>query len=91
VLDLTTPLGKGILVFLSVLAEDERERITSRANEGRLTAMRRGVKFGPKPKLTEHQKRVAADRLLAGESCRAIAKDMGVTHTSVVRAVESLK
>ncbi|MDF1671581.1 MAG: recombinase family protein [Roseovarius sp.] len=27
-LDLTTPMGKGILAFLSALAEDERERIT---------------------------------------------------------------
>ncbi|MEM6890240.1 MAG: recombinase family protein [Pseudomonadota bacterium] len=90
-LDLTTPMGKGILAFLSALAEDERERITRRANEGRLAAIRRGVKFGPKPKLTEHQKRVAADRLLAGESCRAIAKDMAVAHTTVMRAVETLK
>jgi len=32
-LDLTTPMGKGILAFLSALAEDERERITRRANE----------------------------------------------------------
>lgn len=34
-LDLTTPMGKGILTFLSVLAEDERERLTRRTNEGR--------------------------------------------------------
>lgn len=27
-LDLTTPMGKGILAFLSALAEDERVRIT---------------------------------------------------------------
>jgi hypothetical protein len=31
-LDLTTPLGKGILAFLSALAEDERTRILARAN-----------------------------------------------------------
>ena len=30
-LDLTTPMGKGILAFLSALAEDERVRITIRA------------------------------------------------------------
>jgi DNA invertase Pin-like site-specific DNA recombinase len=33
-LDLTTPLGKGILAFLSALAEDERARILARANGG---------------------------------------------------------
>ena len=52
-LDLTTPMGKGILAFQSALAEDERERITRRASEGREAAKKRGVKFGPKPKLTE--------------------------------------
>ena len=84
-LDLTNPMGRGILAFLSALAEDERERITRRANEGRAAAKARGVKFGPKPRLTDHQRSVALNRLSAGESCRAIAKDMGVAHTTVSR------
>lgn len=84
-LDLTTPMGKGILAFLSALAEDDRERITRRASEGRMAAVERGVKFGPRPKLTDHQRAVALDRLSAGESCRAIAKDMGVAHTTISR------
>ena len=58
-LDLTTPLGKGILAFLSALAEDERGRILARANGGRAAAKKRGVKFGPKPKLAAHQQREA--------------------------------
>lgn len=84
-LDLTSPMGKGILAFLSALAEDERERITRRAHEGREAAKARGVRFGPKPKLTEHQRIVALERLAGGESCRAIAKDMGVAHTTISR------
>lgn len=87
-LDLTTPMGKGILAFLSALAEDERERITRRANEGRAAAKARGVKFGPKPKLTDHQRRLVAERLLEGDSCRAIAKDMGVAHTTISRMID---
>ncbi len=47
-LDLTTTVGKGILAFLSALAEDERDRISRRANEGRAAAKARGVKFGPR-------------------------------------------
>ncbi len=78
-------MGKGILAFLSALAEDERERITRRANEGRSAARERGVKFGPKPKLTEHQRALALDRLARGDSCRAIAKDMGVAHSTISR------
>ncbi|WP_298842951.1 recombinase family protein [uncultured Roseobacter sp.] len=84
-LDLPTPMGKGILAFPSALAEDERERITSRANEGRYAAKLRGVKFGPKPKLTEHQRSLALERLSSGDSCRAIAKDSGVAHTTISR------
>lgn len=55
-LDLTTSTGRGVLAFLAALAEDERDRITRRANEGRDAPKARGVKFGPKPKLTGHQK-----------------------------------
>ncbi|MEP0952125.1 MAG: recombinase family protein [Paracoccaceae bacterium] len=84
-LDLTTPMGKGILAFLSALAEDERLRITRRANEGREAAKAKGVKFGRKPKLTEHQKQVAINRMSKGESGRAIAKDLGVAHTTISR------
>ena len=84
-LDLTTPMGKGILAFLSALAEDERERIVGRANAGRQAAAARGVKFGRKPKLTEHQRALARQRLADGDSCRAIAKDLGVAHSTIVR------
>jgi DNA invertase Pin-like site-specific DNA recombinase len=84
-LDLTTPMGKGILAFLSALAEDERLRITKRANEGRAAAKANGMKCGPKPKLTPHQQELARTRLAAGEAARAIGKDLGVAHTTVLR------
>lgn len=84
-LDLTTPMGKGILTFLSALAEDERERIIKRANDGRKVAKANGVKFGRKPKLTEHQQKLAKQRLIEGDSARAIAKDFDVSHTTITR------
>ena len=84
-IDLTTPMGKGILAFLSALAEDERERITRRANEGRAAAKARGVKFGRKPVLTAHQRSLALERLARGDTARAIGKDMGVAHTTITR------
>ena len=84
-LDLTTPMGKGILAFLSALAEDERERLAKRAHEGRTAAKARGVIFGPKPKLTDHQRALVLERLADGDSCRSIAKDLGVSHTTIVR------
>ena len=84
-LDLTTPMGKGLLALLSALAEDERQRIVGRAAEGRRIAKAKGRKFGRKRKLTEHQQRVALDRLASGESCRAIGRDMGVSHNTIAR------
>jgi DNA invertase Pin-like site-specific DNA recombinase len=88
-LDLTTPLGKGILAFLSALAEDERARILARANGGRAAAKKRGVKFGPKPKLAPHQDREVARMVhVQGMSLRAVAHHYHVGHSSVVRALE---
>jgi len=49
-LDLTTPIGRGFIAFLSALAEDERQRIVKRANDGRAAARKRGVHMGRKPK-----------------------------------------
>jgi len=73
-LDLTTPLGRGFIAFLSAMAEDERQRILARCNAGRQVAIAKGVRFDPKPKLTDHQQGEALERLAAGDSCRAIAK-----------------
>ena len=84
-LDLTTPIGRGFIAFLSAMAEDERQRILARCNAGRQVAITKGVRFGPKPKLTRHQQDEALKRLAAGESCRAIAKTMAVHHATIAR------
>lgn len=83
--DLTTDLGKALLGLLSAIASDERNRILDRANGGREAAKARGVKFGPKSKLTEHQKKLIRKRKAAGESHRAIAPDFGVSHQTIGR------
>ena len=88
-LDLTTPIGRGFIAFLSAMAEDERERILKRANGGRAAAKKRGVKFGPKPKLAAHQAREAARMVRKdGQSLRAVAHHYHVGHSTIVRALE---
>ena len=84
-LDLTTPIGRGFIAFLSALAEDERQRIVKRANDGRTAAKARGAVFGRKPKLDAHQQKEALKRLLSGESARQIAKSYRVHHATVSR------
>ena len=86
-LDLTTPIGRGFIAFLSAMAEDERQRIIARANGGRLAAKARGVKFGRKTKLSPHQVEIARERLSAGESARSIAAEWGVAHTTIARSI----
>jgi Resolvase, N terminal domain len=48
-LDLTTPLGRGFIAFLSAMAEDERQRIVKRANDGRKAARSKGVRLAGNP------------------------------------------
>ena len=84
-LDLTTPIGKGILAFLSALAEDERERINRRSTAGRKEAKAKGVKFGPKFKLTTHQQREALEMLEAGKSLRAVGRTFNVDASTIQR------
>ena len=91
-LDLTTPIGKGILAFLSALAEDERARILARANGGRAAARKRGVRFGPKPRLAPHQEREAARMVRdQGLSLRAVAHHYHVGHSTIVRALDRIE
>jgi DNA invertase Pin-like site-specific DNA recombinase len=45
-LDLTKPINRGILAFLSALAEDERHRILRRASDGGTEARKRGDAHG---------------------------------------------
>ena len=75
-LDLTTPIGRGFIAFLSALAEDERQRIVKRANDGRKAAKARGARFGRKPQLHTHQQKEALSRLLAGESARSVGVNL---------------
>src|SRR5262249_44111352 len=85
-LDLTTPIGRGFIAFLSAMAEDERLRILARCRGGLAAAKARGVKLGRKSKLTEVQRQEARRRLEAGESARSIGKLLGVHHATVLGA-----
>lgn len=84
-LDLTTPEGRGFLAMFSAMAERERLRIVARTREGRRIAMTNGVKMGPPFKLSEHQRKLAAKRMAAGESTRDIARDFNVSHNTIAR------
>src|SRR5262249_18451880 len=69
----------------AAMAERERLPIVARTREGRRLAMTNGVKLGPPFKLTDHQRKLAAKRMAAGESTRQIARDFNVSHNTIAR------
>jgi DNA invertase Pin-like site-specific DNA recombinase len=83
--DTTTPHGRLMLTVLGGLAEFERSLILARTGEGRTRAMARGVKFGRKPKLTQHQVAEAIKRREAGESMTVIGLTYNVSHSTISR------
>jgi len=83
--DTTTAHGRLMVTILGGLAEFERELIRARTGEGLRRARERGVRPGPKPKLTHHQRREALARLEAGESCAEIGRSYNVSHSTISR------
>ena len=59
-IDLTSPIGRGFMAFISAMAEDERLRIIKRTHEGRAIARENGVKMGRKFRLNDVQRTEAA-------------------------------
>jgi DNA invertase Pin-like site-specific DNA recombinase len=84
--DTTTSHGRLMLTVLGGLAEFERDLIRARTSEGRERAKARGVKMGPKYKLTPHQMHEALKRRDEGdEPLREIAKTYNVSHSTISR------
>lgn len=84
-LDLTTPIGKGILAFLSALAEDERHRIVSRSADGRRAAKAKGKSLGRPHLLDSEQRAHALEALANGATVRGVAKLFRVSPNTISR------
>ena len=83
--DTTTPHGRLMLTVLGGLAEFERELIKARTEEGRKRAQARGVRFGRKLKLTQHQITEALRRREEGEALVEIGRSYNVSHSTISR------
>jgi len=90
-IDTTTPHGLMILTVLGGVAAFERSLILSRTKAGRERAMARGVRFGPKPRLSPIQVAEARRRAAEGESPTHIAAVLGVSRQTVSRAVGAIQ
>jgi DNA invertase Pin-like site-specific DNA recombinase len=83
--DTTTPHGKLMITVLGGLAEFERSLILARTGDGRARAQAKGVKFGRKPKLTQHQITEAIQRRAKGEALADIGRSFNVSHSTISR------
>jgi DNA invertase Pin-like site-specific DNA recombinase len=83
--DTTTPHGRLMVTVLAGLAEFERELIVARTSEGRARAKARGVKLGPRFKLSAEQRAYVARERAKGESVRHLARILGVSKATIGR------
>ena len=86
VVDTTSDFAELVLAMLGVAAKLERRRIKERTQRGRADAKAKGVQFGRKPKLTEHQRKEAIKRRdKDGETLRSIARSYNVSAATISR------
>jgi DNA invertase Pin-like site-specific DNA recombinase len=83
--DTSTSTGRLMIAVLGGLADVERDLIRTRTLEGRARAKARGVKLGPKFKLSPAERKEALARLAAGESSTAIGRFYRVSHSTILR------
>lgn len=86
-LDTATPQGALVLGVLASVAQFERELIRERVKEGLAQARRRGKAIG-RPRALDRRQLARARRLRAGgHSLRAVAGQLGVDASTVLRAL----
>lgn len=83
--DTTSPAGRMILTVFAGLAEFERDLIASRTADGRIAALKRGVKFGRPKALTEAQKIEARRLREEGRAVKEIAELFSVSPATMYR------
>ena len=87
--DTASSMGKFLLTVFAGLSELERNLINERTNDGRISAQKRGVKFGRKFKLTAHQQDQVRNMLQEGRAMRAIARHFNVGVATIDRIKRS--
>jgi putative DNA-invertase from lambdoid prophage Rac len=84
--DLTSSAGKMVMGVLNTVAEFERDLIVERTQSGLKRAWAAGKVSGRRAKLNEAQRADVRAKLAAGVSVRALAKQLGTSRMTVMRA-----
>jgi DNA invertase Pin-like site-specific DNA recombinase len=83
-LDTTTPAGKAMFGMMGVFAEFERDMIVQRTKAGIARAKAQGKHCG-RPALDTELREKIAQRLAAGATRYAVAKELGIDRNTVVK------
>jgi DNA invertase Pin-like site-specific DNA recombinase len=87
-IDTATPLGRAMFTIAGAFAQLERDMIRERVRAGLAKARAKGVKLGRRPKVFDVTQ--ARARIEAGESRRSVARDLGVSHATIGRALAAV-
>lgn len=85
-LDLISPAGRLVMTTLVAVAAMERDLLIERTHAGLARARREGKRLGRPQALTDGQRASAVTRLEAGETVSAVARELGVSRATVIRA-----
>jgi len=87
-IDTETPTGRAMWQLIGVFAEMERSIIIERTRAGMQAARARGIRPGPKPKLTRQQIEHANELRAKGKAPDVIAGILGVSRATVYRVLD---
>lgn len=83
--DLTSAAGKMTMQVISAMAEFEKDLLIERTHSGIARARASGKRFGRPPSLNGEQKQAVQERLNAGISISAIAREFRTSRQTVIR------
>jgi len=83
--DLTSPAGKMTMQVISAVVEFERDLLIERTHSGIARARTAGKRFGRPPSLSHEQRQSALERLNAGASVSAVAREFSTSRQTIMR------
>ena len=84
--DLTSSAGKLTMGVINAVAQFERDLLIERTQSGLARAKAQGKSLGRPAALTIDQQALVRARIAAGETVSAIARDMGTSRQTIMRA-----
>jgi len=84
--DLTSSAGKLTMGVINTVAQFERDLLIERTQSGLARARAQGKRPGRPAALTADQKAQVRGRIAQGETLSAIARDMGISRQTIMRA-----